>query len=87
MSAGADTEAAASLADLFFTAPEADKARANDLRKRYREWRSSTGGPATADVLDLNHDALARANRSSAGMRRVKTYGGCLNSISPVGCP
>lgn len=80
----ADAGAAAALADLFFHAPEDDKAKANDLRRRYREWRSSNGAHATADVLDLNHDAAARESRSKAGMRRIQTVGGKLNSFSPV---
>ena len=61
----ADTEAAACLADMFFAAPEADKA--NDHRKHHREWRSPTGGPATADVVDLDHHALAQGTRHAAG--------------------
>lgn len=80
----ADAGAAAALADLFFHAPEDDKVN-GDLRKRYRSWRSSSnGGHATADVLDLNHDAAARASRSKAGMRRVQTVGGKLSALSPV---
>ena len=80
----ADAGAAAALADLFFHAPEDDKVN-GDLRKRYRSWRSSSnGGHATADVLDLNHDAAARASRSKAGMRRVQTVGGKLSTLLPV---
>ena len=42
----ADSAAAGALADLFFHAPtlsEEDKIRANDLRRKYRDWRSAGG--------------------------------------------
>ena len=83
----ADAGAAAALADLFFTAPsESSKTLVNDVRRRYRDWRSSgEKSSAIADVLDLNHDLKTQQQRSSAaGLRRVKTYAGSLHGMPPV---
>ena len=77
------------LADLFFHAPtlsEEDKIRANDLRRKYRDWRSAGGTVPHADVLDLNHEAATSESRSEAKLKRVKTVGACLsNSVVSIG--
>jgi hypothetical protein len=54
-----DREAATALADLFFlpgpSLSDAEKLRANELRQRYRDWRTRTGAASPqVDVLDLN---------------------------------
>ena len=88
--------AAAALADLFFlpgpSLSDAEKLRANELRQRYRDWRTngSSGVPSTPDVLDLNHQAVTNERRSMSKMRRVKTVGARLDhpdTVSPVRVP
>ena len=84
----ANAHAAAALADLFFLRPsvsDAEKLRANELRRKYRDWRvSSSTAQAHADVLDLNHEAITSEKRSTATLRRVKTVGARMQDISPV---
>lgn len=81
--------AAGALADLFFRAPslsEAEEVRANNLRRKYRDWRQSVGTVPHGDILDLNHEAMTNEVRSGSGakMRRVKTVGARLNGSSSV---
>ena len=83
--------AAAALADLFFlpgpTLSDEDKVRANQVRRRYRDWRMPGGSASGAvpDVLDLNHEAATSERRSTAKMKRVKTVGARMHShLSPV---
>ena len=88
---GQNREAAAALADLFFlpgpSLTDADKLRANEARRRYRDWRTSGTTAPPADALDLNHEALTKEKRSTAKMKRVKTVGGRLQDMSPVCVP
>ena len=84
------TTAAAALADLFFlpgpTLSDAEKLKANELRQKYRDWRSSSSSAApTVDVLDLNHQANTSEQRPAVSkMRRVKTVGARLEAMQPV---
>ena len=90
-----ESSAAAALADLFFDTSDrvsdAEKSRANELRRTYREWREP-GKPAAppADVLDLNHLAETREQRSLTKMKRVKTVGARLQEVRALpaaSCP
>ena len=85
----AKESAAAALADLFFLPgpclSDADKMRANELRAKYRSWRSSSSSAVPhADVLDLKHEAITSEWRSRAKMKRVQTVGSRLHELSPV---
>ena len=92
MSSAVDRKSAASaLADLFFlpvgpSLSDAEVSRANDLRKRYRDWRcSKTDSTVPPDVLDLKYEAQSRERRSTAkGMKRVRTVGARMQELSPV---
>ena len=79
--------AAGALADLFFRAPslsQEEELRANELRRKYRDWRLAVGTVPHGDVLDLNHEAMVNEKRSGAKMKRVKTVGARLNNSSSV---
>jgi hypothetical protein len=83
-----EANAAVALADLFFhDAPkvsDAEKLRANELRKRYRDWRTSTSAVPHFDVLAMKHEDEVGMKRSGAKMKRVKTVGARLQDMPPV---
>ena len=60
VAAGEQANAAAALAELFFqpsNLSQDEALRANELRRKYRDWRASHSTVPHADILDLNHEA------------------------------
>eukprot|EP00966_Prymnesium_polylepis_P154367 3564239-Prymnesium_polylepis.1 len=77
-----------SMADLFFRADrqlsQAEEQRANEVRRTYRQWRQGDASGPHADVLDLNHAASVSEQRSTAKMKRTKTFGDRVNQLANV---
>ena len=73
------------MADLFFRADRqlsaAETSRANEVRRTYRQWRQGDAAGPHADVLDLNHAASVSEQRSSAKMKRTRTYGDRIHQL------
>lgn len=73
------------LADLFFSADrqlsETEASRANELRRSYRMWRQGEKAGAVPDALDLNHASAADEQRSTAKMKRTKTFGDRVSQL------
>mmetsp|Transcript_17053 Transcript_17053/g.35968 ORF Transcript_17053/g.35968 Transcript_17053/m.35968 type:complete len:1196 (-) Transcript_17053:606-4193(-) len=76
------------MADLFFRADRqlsaAEEERANKLRRTYRQWRQGDASGPHADVLDLNHAASVNEQRSTAKMKRVRTFGDHVSKLALI---
>ena len=76
------------MADLFFKADRqlsaAEEEKANEVRRTYRQWRQGDAAGPHADVLDLNHAASVSEQRSSAKMKRTRTFGDRVNQLGMV---
>lgn len=74
------------LADLFFRADrqlsETEALRTNELRRNYRMWRQGDMAGPHADVLLLNHIIAVDEQRSTAKMKRTKTFGDKIDRLS-----
>ena len=75
------------LADLFLGADrvlsQTDRARQQEARASYRQWRSSdSGARAPVDALQASHAAGVQSERSLAAMKRVHTAGDALHELA-----